>query len=444
MLKGLFLNRYRDNRQTLCWLPSLFTAFLLHCSMHSASVAAAIDVSQNGSPAIVRLSGPIEAGDFDKFSAAANELRDAVVQLDSPGGLVREGIKIGQLIRAREFSTVVPNGKLCASACGYIWLAGKIRSVESAANVGFHAAYLADGKQTISSTGNALIGAYLAELGFKELVVIYTTEAAPREMRWLTPKDASYLGLKVSWGTSRPVDQSSVALTREEVRRALLADKWGRTISDRFPEFFAFLIESQLKAQQNGVESEVEIGREILVGPASQKYTDQLLSEARDEVIIGVTRASLNLGRRLLKLNPKICAGLAKPDVFTLDANQYMELAEGKLAPEFGAISHFMNLALLEPPLKQRRLTKRERASVEKRLEKGFQKISPRLWRQFTTREMKLIMSKSKPVRGRDEALFCRAENAMLEALLKYPDVLMLALRHPDIFSSGSTNKDQK
>jgi hypothetical protein len=50
----------------------------------------------------------------------------------------------------------------------------------------------------VSSVGNALTGHYLAEIGLPSRAVIYITEAAPREMTWLTPAQAQANGIEVA------------------------------------------------------------------------------------------------------------------------------------------------------------------------------------------------------------------------------------------------------
>lgn len=86
----------------------------------------------------------------------------AVVLMNSNGGLLLPGLEIGKAIRLKGFTTVVPEGFQCASACALAWLAGTPRFMSPNGRVGFHAAYLeADGRRMPTSTGNALVGAYL-------------------------------------------------------------------------------------------------------------------------------------------------------------------------------------------------------------------------------------------------------------------------------------------
>jgi hypothetical protein len=59
--------------------------------------------------ATVTVEGPLLAGDGDKFQEKTSALRDAIVVLRSDGGVAFEGIKIGETIRRKGFSSLVIN-----------------------------------------------------------------------------------------------------------------------------------------------------------------------------------------------------------------------------------------------------------------------------------------------------------------------------------------------
>ncbi|RWO35015.1 MAG: hypothetical protein EOS10_01645 [Mesorhizobium sp.] len=50
--------------------------------------------------------------------------------LDSPGGSVQSGLLIAEEVFDRRLDTVVPPNAVCASACSYIFLAGRSRKVD--------------------------------------------------------------------------------------------------------------------------------------------------------------------------------------------------------------------------------------------------------------------------------------------------------------------------
>lgn len=153
------------------------------------ALAASVYVTNSSSGAIqnVVISGEIVPGDAEKFVKVTEPIRHALVILSSPGGDVIESLQIGRLIRFRGFITAVPNDTLCVSACALIWLAGNPRFGEDRATIGFHAAYVyRNERQQEIGVGNALIGAYMNELGFSDQAVAFVTSTPPQGIELLT------------------------------------------------------------------------------------------------------------------------------------------------------------------------------------------------------------------------------------------------------------------
>jgi hypothetical protein len=153
---------------------------------------------QNGKPDLIAVVGDLELGDEDKFADAARYSSDAMVLFQSRGGNLIAAIEIGRTIRRKGFSTLVPDKMQCASACALAWLGGRTRYMSASAHVGFHAVYTdKSGRPMVSSAGNALVGAYLNELGLSSSAIIYITSAAPTQMQWLSLADAQQAGIDV-------------------------------------------------------------------------------------------------------------------------------------------------------------------------------------------------------------------------------------------------------
>lgn len=181
----------------------LLAALCLSLSL-TALAALAADIARqpfdNGNGALITVSGPFEAGDDKALARALLETHGtAVVLFESPGGSLLAGLAMGRAIRLQGATTVVDEGATCASACGLAWLGGVRRMMGAGAKVGFHAAYYVDdqGRSIETGQGNALIGAYLNQLGLSEKAVLYITQAAPADMTWLTFDDADDLGISV-------------------------------------------------------------------------------------------------------------------------------------------------------------------------------------------------------------------------------------------------------
>jgi hypothetical protein len=79
--------------------------------------------------------GPGVARDLVEYLAAHHEA--VAVELSGPGGRLREGMEIAELIEKRGLSTIV--NKRCASACTFAFAGGKERIVAGNGVLGFHA-----------------------------------------------------------------------------------------------------------------------------------------------------------------------------------------------------------------------------------------------------------------------------------------------------------------
>jgi hypothetical protein len=173
-------------------MPHKLISALFALGFSVEASAAEIAVGVLGGVQIISVSGTLDAGDDKKFVAAALPLDDALVVLSGPGGNLHAGIQIGRAIRLKNFDTLVPGGSECASACALAWLAGSRRGLPDAAQVGFHSASKLNSNGTLETVGpaNALVGAYLNQLGLSTSAIVYLTEAPPGSIRWLSPAEA--------------------------------------------------------------------------------------------------------------------------------------------------------------------------------------------------------------------------------------------------------------
>jgi hypothetical protein len=165
---------------------------------HTAE-AANIEVRQVDPVALVMVEGDLELGDIEVFRSKVAALSKATVAFRSDGGSLLAGIRIGMLIRVRNFTTIVPDAAQCASACAVAWLGGAHRFLGAGSKVGFHAAYVQKaGGTTESGPGNAVLGAYLDQIGLPEDAIVYITQASPSSMKWLNMDDAAQHGIDVA------------------------------------------------------------------------------------------------------------------------------------------------------------------------------------------------------------------------------------------------------
>lgn len=164
------------------------------------SMSAEISVHQipGETLSFVSFEGEIASGDAARFSAAVDDLQEAIVILESPGGLVREALQIGAAIRLQNFSTMVAPDAGCYSTCGLLWLAGLRRYMSPSSRIGFHAAYREEnGEQRESGMANAEIGSFLTHLGLRIEAIRFFTVAGPDQLLLLTPDRARALGVEI-------------------------------------------------------------------------------------------------------------------------------------------------------------------------------------------------------------------------------------------------------
>ena len=171
-------------RQSACKLRHvslLVIVLFFFAPIFSLAAEFSKSASRDGGPDIILVVGQLSFGDEKQFINAALNSENAIVVFQSPGGNLFAGIEIGKAIRLKGFSTIVPDGVQCASACALAWLGGRTRFLSSTARVGFHAAYInAEGQAAVSSAGNALVGAYLNQLGLPAPAIVYITGHSAR------------------------------------------------------------------------------------------------------------------------------------------------------------------------------------------------------------------------------------------------------------------------
>jgi hypothetical protein len=153
-----------------------------------------------GRPNVITVEGPLVSVDGDQFTARAASLNSAIVVFSSDGGSLVAGLRIGEAIHRKGFSTFVPDGRRCASACALAWLGGVERFIGADASIGLHAAY---DPTSGEETGSSVVGAYLTKIGLPYEAISYFTRAGPNETTWLNMADVAQRGVRVTLLSSR-------------------------------------------------------------------------------------------------------------------------------------------------------------------------------------------------------------------------------------------------
>lgn len=215
------------------------TLFAIAVGVGLATSAFAADIKatppkDSDDAAFIVIEGEIKAGDDNTFRKIAAEFSDAIVLLNSEGGMIGPAMDIGRTIKIRGYKTAIYKTGTCASACALIWVAGSKRVIFEGGQVGFHASYLdTDGSKLETGVGNALVGHYLSQLGFGEKTVVFATLAPPDKILWLNDKTALMSGIEFETIPDREDDNRPlVAVNRTEPSASQRRGNDGALVGD--------------------------------------------------------------------------------------------------------------------------------------------------------------------------------------------------------------------
>lgn len=90
--------------------------------------------------------GPLLAGTYEKMLRYINFYKKKNINLNrlmlhSPGGLVNEGLLIGNYVRQHNWTTDSDKYMRCYSSCGFIFASGVKKRIQQGAEIGFHRPY---------------------------------------------------------------------------------------------------------------------------------------------------------------------------------------------------------------------------------------------------------------------------------------------------------------
>lgn len=114
------------------------------------------DGCKSGYAEHLELSGPIGpdssevvARILEKVARCQNKTGNGwtvpTVYLNSNGGLLKDGYRLGQTFRKFSVQTFIANKQLCASSCAIAFLGGKYRTMKGDGKLAFHSPYVRSG-----------------------------------------------------------------------------------------------------------------------------------------------------------------------------------------------------------------------------------------------------------------------------------------------------------
>ncbi|MBP2147428.1 hypothetical protein [Xanthobacter flavus] len=169
--------------------------------------------------AAVMARGKIEPGDaarFRKYLASVPTRKRVAIYLDSPGGRLYEGMRLGLAFHELGVRTVIEgNGAICLSACALAFLAGQDgagkpwRTKSSTSLLGFHSweSQIPDGKAYTAADMRELerdtqktvldVADYLKTIGTDLEFLRVMFRASASDMNFVSNPEAIKIGIKV-------------------------------------------------------------------------------------------------------------------------------------------------------------------------------------------------------------------------------------------------------
>jgi hypothetical protein len=193
-----------------------------------AQPASAIEISKHASDSAdinaIQLKGRVDDGDtFDLQVYIGNlpKKPTIVVYLNSPGGNLREGMRLGKFFFDNRIETVIETKTACASACSLAFLGGRDgatgkphRTKASTSGLGFHSfsrefdkdkSYSADDMKTVVQQTQAQVfgvAEYLKAIGADPDIVRLMLQAQANQMNFISNNEALALNIRV-WDEKR-------------------------------------------------------------------------------------------------------------------------------------------------------------------------------------------------------------------------------------------------
>jgi hypothetical protein len=245
------------------------------------------------------LDGPLGLGDGERVRAlAAKAPALKTVELNSPGGRLKEGEEIAALVKKASWNTRTTGA--CQSACTFIHMAGAKKQLMPGAKIGFHRASSGSMNPMLERFANYELVRIYREAGLPERF-IERTLATPAWGMWHPSRD-ELVGAGLVSMAERPLDidlpENPKAPAGEYADAMTGSDAW-LALDKRTPGTMAKAAERMAQARAGGAEAEeVQVQGQRIV----QEQMPALLADAGPELrdgYLALWRAQLAVARAL-------------------------------------------------------------------------------------------------------------------------------------------------
>ena len=211
---------------------SFFLTMGLLALVCRSACAATIHIQKTSQGVVASLDGEIAKGDSAKLASiiqGANARGDRVtaIKLNSPGGVVLEGVEIAEVVRRARVATYVAEDSQCASACFIILAAGSEKFVDYSALIGVHGVADRSGNETVEASAATVALARIAnELNVPPSIIGMMVVTPPDDIVWLTPQELRSMSVTMI-GKPIPASTGHVAGSADS---SSPAPTWGKLL----------------------------------------------------------------------------------------------------------------------------------------------------------------------------------------------------------------------
>jgi hypothetical protein len=247
----------------------------------------------------LRLDGPVGMGDAGRLQALlgqSNSLR--IVELQSPGGRVREADRIATLLRARTPQVRVTGP--CESACTLLFMAGSPRHMLPAGRLGFHRASTGSFNPLLDEIVNRELADIYAQAGLPPALISRALSTPPWRMWYPETQELASQGL-----LSAPKRTLDAALPKREgaqlndiVDALDMHDTW-QALERRFPGTLADAAARLHSAREGGAsDDDAQLAAQRVVEPLLPTLLSHAGPEVREQfmMLLGAQVASARAG----------------------------------------------------------------------------------------------------------------------------------------------------
>ena len=115
------------------------------------------------------------------------------ITLNSRGGEINDAKEMVEYVKNAHWTTGIPMGGVCASACVMIWSSGSVKSASTPSWIGVHQSFgdYGDKDRSVDANGTAIMDSVLRANGAPQSILDKEHTTPPSQVYWLSNEDLS-------------------------------------------------------------------------------------------------------------------------------------------------------------------------------------------------------------------------------------------------------------